>query len=157
MTISSMTGFARLDGSADGLSWIWEIRSVNARGLDIRLRLPAGFEGLEIPVRDAITKRFSRGNISVSLAIEKQQVNGAVRLNETVLVEVIKAIDRISELCGAARPDASQLLTIKGVLEATDQGQESAEVRTRREQALLQGLEGLLDKLIVARRAVMLR
>jgi uncharacterized protein (TIGR00255 family) len=153
MYISSMTGFARTDGTADGLTWTWEARSVNGRGLDVRLRLPPGNEALEIPARDAVAKRFSRGNIAVALAIEKQQTNGAIRLNETVLAEVIKVVDRISTLCGATRPDAAQLLMIKGVLETADQGPEDAEARTKRERALIESLEAALEKLSEARRA----
>jgi uncharacterized protein (TIGR00255 family) len=153
MTISSMTGFARADGVANGLTWTWEVRSVNGRGLDVRLRLPPGHEALEIPAREAVTKRFSRGNIAVSLTIEKQLTNGAIRLNEAMLAEVIRAVDRISALCGAARPDAAQLLMIKGVLEAADQTPEDSEARAKRERALVESLEVALEKLSEARRA----
>jgi uncharacterized protein (TIGR00255 family) len=148
-----MTGFARTDGTADGLTWTWEARSVNGRGLDVRLRLPAGNEALEVPARDAVAKRFSRGNIAISLTLEKQQTNGAIRLNENVLADVTKAIDRISALYGAARPDAAQLLMIKGVLETADQSPEDAEARAKREGALLESLEAALEKLSEARRA----
>lgn len=153
MTISSMTGFARADGSTDGLSWIWEARSVNGRGLDVRLRLPPGYETLEIPARDAVAKRFARGSVSLSLSIEKQQTNGAIRLNEQVLQDVIKAADRVSTLSGAAKPDAAQLLMIKGVLEMSDQAPEDAAVRAAREKTITQSLEAALDKLGEARRA----
>ena len=153
MTISSMTGFARADGSTDGLSWIWESRSVNGRGLDVRLRLPPGYEALEIPAREAVAKRFARGSISLSLSIEKQQTNGAIRLNEQVLADVIKAADRVSTLSGATKPDAAQLLMIKGVLETSDQATEDAAARASREKTILQSLEAALDKLGDARRA----
>jgi uncharacterized protein (TIGR00255 family) len=148
-----MTGFARADGSADGLNWIWEARSVNGRGLDVRLRLPPGYEALEIPARDAVAKRFARGNVSLSLSIEKQQANGAIRLNEQVLADVIKAADRVSALSGAAKPDAAQLLMIKGVLETSDQTQEDAAARAAREKTIAQSLEAALEKLGEARRA----
>jgi uncharacterized protein (TIGR00255 family) len=153
MTISSMTGFARADASADGLSWTWEARSVNGRGLDVRLRLPPGYEALEIPARDAVAKRLARGNVSLSLAIERQQMNGAIRLNEQVLADVIKAAERVSTLSGATRPDAAQLLMIKGVLETADQTQEDAAARAARERAMMQTLEAALDKLAEARRS----
>ena len=61
--LASMTGFARADGSGDNRTWTWEIRAVNGKGLDVRLRLPAGFERLEVPVRERIGKRVVRGNI----------------------------------------------------------------------------------------------
>jgi uncharacterized protein (TIGR00255 family) len=153
MTISSMTGFARVDGTTDGLAWTWEARSVNGRGLDVRLRLPPGYEALEVASREAVAKRFARGNIAISLALEKQQVSGSVRLNELVLADVIKAAERVSALSGASKPDAAQLLMIKGVLEAADQMPEDSEARATREQAILRSLEATLDKLIEARRA----
>ncbi len=153
MTVSSMTGFARADGAADGLTWTWEARSVNGRGLDVRLRLPPGYEILEIPAREAVSKRLTRGNVALALTIEKQQANGSIRLNEAVLADVIRAADRVSMLSGAAKPDAAQLLMIKGVLETSDQVPDDPDVRTRRERALLQSLEAALDKLGEARRA----
>ena len=153
MTISSMTGFARVDGTTDGLAWTWEARSVNGRGLDVRLRLPPGYEALEVASREAVAKRFARGNVAISLALEKQQVSGSVRLNELVLADVIKAAERVSALSGASKPDAAQLLMIKGVLEAADQMPEDSEARATRERAILRSLEATLDKLIDARRA----
>jgi uncharacterized protein (TIGR00255 family) len=153
MTISSMTGFARVDGTTDGLAWTWEARSVNGRGLDVRLRLPPGYEALEVASREAVAKRFARGNVAISLALEKQQVSGSVRLNELVLADVIKAAERVSALSGASKPDAAQLLMIKGVLEAADQMPEDSEARATRERAILRSLEATLDKLIEARRA----
>jgi uncharacterized protein (TIGR00255 family) len=153
MTISSMTGFARVDGTTDGLAWTWEARSVNGRGLDVRLRLPPGYEALEVASREAVAKRFARGNVAISLALEKQLVSGSVRLNELVLADVIKAAERVSALSGASKPDAAQLLMIKGVLEAADQMPEDSEARATRERAILRSLEATLDKLIEARRA----
>jgi uncharacterized protein (TIGR00255 family) len=153
MSISSMTGFARADGAADGLTWAWEVRSVNGRGLDVRLRLPPGLEAIEGAVRDAAAKRFSRGNISINLALDKQSANGSLRLNEQVLADVIRAADRAVELTGGARPDTAALLSFKGVLEPSDAARDEPEQRAARERALLAGCELALDKLTEARRA----
>jgi uncharacterized protein (TIGR00255 family) len=152
MTISSMTGFARAGGTADSLTWTWEARSVNGRGLDVRLRLPPGYETLEIPARDAVAKRLARGNVAITLNLDKQQLNGSVRLNEAVLADVIKATERVAALSGATKPDAAQLLMIKGVLESADQMTETADERAAREKAILQSFETTLDKLLEARR-----
>ena len=65
MTVMSMTGFARVDGSDAGANWYWELRSVNGRGLDVRVRVPPGSDGLEVPIRELIGKRLTRGNVSV--------------------------------------------------------------------------------------------
>jgi uncharacterized protein (TIGR00255 family) len=153
MTISSMTGFARTDGAADGLTWAWEARSVNGRGLDVRLRLPPGNDGIEQLARDAVSKRFSRGNISLSLAIERQSSAGAVRLNESVLFDVLRAADRVVEVAGGSRPDTAALLGMKGVLEVGENGVEHPDKRALRERALLANLDLALDQLLAARRA----
>lgn len=153
MTISSMTGFARTDGAADGLTWGWEARSVNGRGLDVRLRLPPGNDGIEQLARDAVSKRFSRGNISLSLAIERQSSAGAVRLNESVLFDVLRAADRVIEIAGGSRPDTAALLGMKGVLEVGENGVEHPDKRALRERALLANLDLALDQLLAARRA----
>lgn len=63
MTISGMTGFARADGEHDGQRWIWEVKSVNGRGLDLKFRLPAGFDALEPALRAAATAKFKRGSL----------------------------------------------------------------------------------------------
>ena len=73
MTIKSMTGFARADGAIGNLSWHWEVRSVNGRGLDIRLRLPPGFEGLEPRIREAVGKRITRGSLTIKLNVKRAQ------------------------------------------------------------------------------------
>src|SRR4051794_5285460 len=69
--VSSMTGFARSEGEADGISWIWEARSVNGRSLELRLRLPPGFEPLEPPLRAALAQRCRRGNIAATLSVTR--------------------------------------------------------------------------------------
>ena len=69
MTIQSMTGFARTDGILGATAWHWEVRSVNNRGLDVRLRLPPGHEALEPKVREGIAQRLTRGSVSVSLSV----------------------------------------------------------------------------------------
>jgi uncharacterized protein (TIGR00255 family) len=148
-----MTGFARTDGAAEGMTWAWETRSVNGRGLDIRLRLPPGFDTLEPLVRDAAAKRLARGNVSVSLALERLNSAGTIRLNEQVLNGILKAADRIAELTGGTRPDTAALLAIKGVLETSDALQDDAEQRAARDRILAQSCEAALDKLVDARRA----
>ena len=72
MTLASMTGFARADGHAAGLSWHWEIKSVNGKSLDIRFRLPTGLEALEIEARALAQSRFHRGSLQVSLDVRRE-------------------------------------------------------------------------------------
>jgi uncharacterized protein (TIGR00255 family) len=71
MTIASMTGFARTQGTAGDLAWVWEMRSVNNKGLDLRLRLPSGFEALDQPVRKLAGGAFARGSVSLNLQVQR--------------------------------------------------------------------------------------
>ena len=153
MAISSMTGFARADGTGDGLAWTWELRSVNGRGLDVRLRLPPGLDALDGPVREAMGKRFARGNISATLTLERRNGAGTVRLNESVLADILKAADRAAELSGGARPDTAALLAMKGVLETTESVLDDPERRAARERVLFSSLEEAAGKLAAARRS----
>ncbi len=153
MTIASMTGFARTDGAADGLKWTWEARSVNGRGLDVRLRVPPGFEALEIPAREAAAKVLARGNVTATLSLERQNGAVSVRLNEALLADIIKAAKRVAELTGSQPPDAATLIGMKGVLESSDATIEDPEVRAARERKLLASFEATLAKLADSRRA----
>ncbi len=153
MTISSMTGFARTDGVAEGVVWAWEVRSVNGRGLDVRLRLPPGYEAIEGQTREAAAKVLSRGNVNATLIVEKQTASTGVRLNEAILADVVKAARRVSDLTGGAPPDTAALLGVKGVLEMGDNGIEDAEMRARREKQVLAGFEAAVAKLATARRS----
>ncbi|MBN9508828.1 MAG: hypothetical protein J0I21_06860, partial [Alphaproteobacteria bacterium] len=70
--LASMTGFARAAGSADGVAWTWELRSVNGRGLDVRLRLPPGCDAIEPALREAAAKALRRGNVSATLTLQRE-------------------------------------------------------------------------------------
>lgn len=152
MAISSMTGFGRSEGAGPGYVWAWEARSVNGRGLDVRLRLPPGCEAIEPALREAVAKRFQRGNVSATLTLDRQATGGRVRLNEVVFGDVLKAAERAAELSGGSRPETAALLAIKGVLEQSDAGEDS-DARDEREKALVAGFMQALDKLQAARRA----
>lgn len=153
MALSSMTGFGRADGAADGLAWTWEIRSVNGRGLDVRMRLAPGYDSLDAPVREALAKRLVRGNLSVNLTVERRSANGSVRLNEALLGDILRAADRVAELSGGARPSTADLLGMKGVLETVEGGLDDPQQRAARERALLVSFEEAVGKLVEARRA----
>ena len=148
-----MTGFARGDGSADSLSWVWEARSVNGRGLDVRLRVPPGYDAVEAAARDILSKRITRGSVTLTLTTERPAGLGTVRLNEGVLADVMKAAARVTELSGGSRPDTAALMSIKGVLEAGESAVETPAVRGAREQALIKSCELTVDRLVEARRA----
>jgi uncharacterized protein (TIGR00255 family) len=91
MALQSMTGFATVSGQLDGVGWAWEIRSVNGRGLDVRLRLPEGGEALEPVIRAAVPKRMARGNVSLNLKLSRMGDDGTPVLNYENLAAVIDA------------------------------------------------------------------
>ena len=152
MTIASMTGFGRSEGAGEGFVWAWEARSVNGRGLDLRMRLPPGNDAIEPALRELAAKRFVRGNVNATLTIDRLQAAGALRLNEAVLADLVKAADRAAELIGGARPDTAALLAFKGVLDQNDTS-ETADARAAREKQLIAGFDVALERLAEARRA----
>src|SRR6056297_1109247 len=91
----SMTGFASLSGQGQGRSWTWELRGVNGKGLDLRLRLPEGIEGLEAGVRARTAARLQRGNLQISLKLAADEAAGGLRLDEQHLAAVLAAMGRI--------------------------------------------------------------
>jgi uncharacterized protein (TIGR00255 family) len=127
MAINSMTGFARSEGSLGAARWHWEVRSVNGRGLDMRFRLAPGFEALEPSLRESGQRRFARGSFNVTLNLQRETGAVAVRLNEAVLSEVMRAAERVHELAGGERPGVAALLGIRGVLEIADGDTQNSE------------------------------
>ena len=150
-TLQSMTGFARSEGAFDGATWHWELRSVNNRGLDIRLRLPPGFEGLEAKARELITKAFTRGSINATLTFSRRARSGEIRLNQAALDRVLAIATRVSREIGAELPRVEALLGLKGVLDVADDA-ESDDQRGGELAAALSGLETAIASLAAARR-----
>ncbi|WP_312019390.1 YicC/YloC family endoribonuclease [Yoonia sp.] len=116
-----MTAFASRSGSANGATWAWEVRSVNARGLDLRLRLPDGIEGLEADVRAAFTKVIKRGNISLSLRLTLNDDVPDLALDDAQLSRVLSALDQIQERAFTmgvtlSQPTTADVLNQRGVV-----------------------------------------
>ena len=151
MPISSMTGFARASGERQGLFWQWEIKSVNGKALDVRLRLPPGFEALETPVRAALVAAFKRGNLQVSLSISGQVARETVRLNQDILDRLVEAGEALRERIGGEPLRADVLLSIKGVVEVASAPEEEGEADARNA-AMLGSFQEALKSLATARR-----
>ena len=115
--LSSMTGYARAAGSAAGVAFTCEVKSVNGRGLDPRLRLPPGFDALDPELRRRIGKALSRGSITLSLNVEREGTGGDVVINPQALQTVLNAIRRLSAEMNAPSPSIEQILQVKGVVE----------------------------------------
>jgi len=152
MTIASMTGFARAEGHAEGLSWVWEAKSVNAKALDMRFRLPPGFDALELPLRASIAQRLKRGNVTAALSLSRTGAGGAVRLNRETLAAVLAIAREVAAEVETQPPRLDGLLAIKGVIETGDEG-EDEEARERRDGALLKSWEEVLRRLSEVRGA----
>ena len=150
MTIKSMTGFARADGAMGNLSWHWELRSVNGRGLDVRLRVPPGFEGLEPRIRDTVGKRVTRGSLTVNLNVRRVHGQTQIQLNELALKQVLGALERLGQIVPSGPPSAEALLGIKGVLELVEPEEDDAEAAARAE-VMLENLGEALDGMVRAR------
>lgn len=116
MAVSSMTGFASADGIFDNASWLWEIRSVNGKGLDVRLRLPNGHEALEPLVRTACAEVLKRGNIQISLSI-KEQNSAELVVNQAALDQVMNIASKLSENANIEKASVDGILNVRGVLE----------------------------------------
>ena len=150
MTIKSMTGFARAAGAAGPVGWHWELRSVNGRGLDIRLRVPPGFESLEPRIREAAAKRVSRGSLTVSLNVKRAHGQTEIRLNEVALKQVLAAVETLRGAAAVGPPSAEALLNVRGVLELVEPEESEAEALARNE-AMLASLDAALDGMVRAR------
>jgi uncharacterized protein (TIGR00255 family) len=156
MPLTSMTGFADHPGTAEGLTWSWEARSVNGRGLDLRLRLPEGFEALEAPVRAAAARTLARGSVTVALRLGRGGAGGLLpRLNADALAAAVAAAMAANEAAAGQGLDlapmtAADLLAVRGVLEAEGVAPaENAAVMA----ALTEGIEAVLGALRQAREA----
>jgi uncharacterized protein (TIGR00255 family) len=152
MPLSSMTGFARASGDAfDGLHWQWEVKSVNAKGLDVRCRLPSGFEALEQPVRAAAAERLKRGSLQVSLSISGASQRETVQLNETVLAQVLKAAHQLHARVGGEPIRADVILGMRGVLEGTVAEEDEAAI-SQRNATIMVSFQEALAAVVASRR-----
>jgi uncharacterized protein (TIGR00255 family) len=151
MALSSMTGFARGHGVSGAYSWAWELKSVNAKGLDLRLRLPVGWDAVEGPVRSGAAQLLARGTVYGTLTVERQGVAPVVRVNEPVLAAVLATIKNLSHRVDAAAPRLDGILSLKGVIEVIDED-EREEDRRAAEAAVIAGFHATVAELAAMRR-----
>jgi uncharacterized protein (TIGR00255 family) len=151
MALSSMTGFARGHGVTGAYAWSWEIKSVNAKGLDVRLRLPPGWDAVEVPVRKRATEELSRGTVYANLTVERKGVAPTVKVNEQVLAAVLATLKGLSGKIEAAPATLDGILSLKGVIEVSDEDEREDERRAA-ETAIVKGFEQALSDLTAMRR-----
>jgi uncharacterized protein (TIGR00255 family) len=152
VTVVSMTGFARSEGADEGLSWRWEAKSVNGRGLDVRLRLPPGLDRLEPQVRERLAAKFSRGSFNIGLATTATGPGRRYAVNRQALDAVLALVDELARSTKLAPPQADGVLRVPGVLE-TAETEETEEERQRRDRRMLEGFDVALKGLAETRAA----
>jgi uncharacterized protein (TIGR00255 family) len=150
MAVRSMTGFARVDGHDQAVTWYWEVRSVNGRGLDVRLRLPPGGEGLEEPARKLAGERLTRGNVMIQLTQRRSEAASRIVVNNAALDQLLEISDELRDRLGALPPTVEGLLALRGVLESVEVVDEETVV-AKREAHQLSDLMRALDQLVKAR------
>jgi uncharacterized protein (TIGR00255 family) len=151
MALASMTGFARSHGAAGSYAWAWELKSVNAKGLDLRLRLPTGWDAVEVPARTSAAQALARGTVYGTLTVNRQGVPPVVRVNEPVLNAVIATMKSLTGQVDAAAPRLDGILALKGVIEVIEED-ESEEEKRAAEAAVIAGFNLALSELAAMRR-----
>ena len=152
MGLQSMTGFARATGDFQGAALTWELRSVNGKGLEVRLRLPPGHERLEQSARQAVQRRFSRGNIQATLMVSTGGKLVQPVVNEEFLLDLTELARRLEQQLGCTPASADGLLALKGVLEVPESVFDE-EQRALLDAELLRVLDAALALLEQSRRA----
>lgn len=152
MAVASMTGYARAEGQHGPLAWTWDVKSVNGRGLDLRVRLPSGWEALELPARERIGARLRRGNVTANLNLTRTAAAG-LRVNTEMVERVAEILrDWQARYPDFAPPRLDAILGVRGVLEEGDAAEDDERAREAARQALLAGLDAALDALEAMRR-----
>jgi len=151
MALSSMTGFARADGVCGPYTWAWELKSVNAKGLELRLRLPPGWDAIEPALRARAAEQIARGTVQANLTVQRTGILPVVRVNEPVLAAVLSTMSEIGKRVEAAPPSMDGILGLKGVIEVLDED-EREEDRRAGEAAVIEGFAKALASLAEMRR-----
>jgi uncharacterized protein (TIGR00255 family) len=153
MSLSSMTGFARAEGEERGRRFAFEVKSVNGRGLELRFRLPPGFDRIEGELRKLAGETFARGSITVHLDLDAAAGDGALRVNAAALDQALAAVEMIRQRIDCEKPRAEGILALRGVTEAGDDADDSEESRAALDRALVDGFRSALAALKAARDA----
>src|SRR6185437_6906691 len=153
LPIASMTGFARVEDSRDGVSWAWELKSVNSKSLDLRLRLPPGFDHLEPALRGSLGQRIKRGAVSATLSLAREAgAGGGLRVNRAALDQILALAEELTGKIEAAPPRLDGLLALRGILEPAGE-EETPASREALGAAFLAGWESALGRLVAVREA----
>jgi uncharacterized protein (TIGR00255 family) len=151
MPIVSMTGFAEAHGAHDGLRWRWEVKSVNGRSLELRMRAPPGFESIEPAARVLASERFRRGSIQATLTPQPQEGVRPLRVDPAALAAAVKIAKEVEIETGLSAARVDGLLALKGVIVQDDTAPVDDASRAARDAAILESLATAFDALAKAR------
>jgi len=151
MSLVSMTGFAEGRGGRETARWRWEARSVNGRGLELRLRLPPGFEAIEPAARTLAASRFKRGNIQASLTYDPGAGARGLRIDAAALASAVKIAKEVAAQTGLPPARVDGLLALKGIVIQDEALVADGEEQAARDAAVLETLAGCFDALAKAR------
>ncbi|HLY56354.1 MAG TPA: YicC/YloC family endoribonuclease [Stellaceae bacterium] len=118
--LSSMTGFARAEGSGDGFAWAWELKSVNGKALDLRFRLPHAYDAVEQKLKVLAGDTLRRGSVTASLSVTETERPAELRINRLVLDQLMALCQSLEGAVAAAAPRLDGLLSIRGVIELAE-------------------------------------
>ena len=152
MTVISMTGFAESHGAHEAARWRWEVKSVNGRGLELRLRMPPGFDGIEIAARTLASERFKRGNIQATLTMEATDGARGLRVDAVALASAVRIAKEIQLETGFAAPHVDGILSLRGVIVQDEALPQDDAARAGRDAAMLESVAMAFDALRRARR-----
>ena len=149
LDVQSMTGFAQGSGSLNNFSWVWETKSLNSKGLDIRIRLPNGFGELEQEARRCVKKTFKRGSVGLSLTTTRVGVEQKYFINNALLSELVLASQKLAKEMGGGKHSVDSLFSVKGVVEAEEMGSDP-EINAK-QSLILENLQDTLHNLLSER------
>jgi uncharacterized protein (TIGR00255 family) len=152
MALSSMTGFARSQGASGPYAFEWELKSVNAKGFDLRMRLPPGWDEIEALAKKRAGEVLSRGTVYANLNMKRTNAASAVRINEDVLASVVRVASMLAGKIDAVAPSVDGLLGIKGVIEIVEPESDEAEDKAAMAAAAAAFDEALADLVAMRRR-----
>ncbi len=135
MALSSMTGFARSHGASGPYAFEWELKSVNAKGFDLRLRLPPGWDELEAFAKKRAGEVLSRGTVYANLNVKRTNAASTIRVNEEVLASIVRVAGVLAGKIDAVAPSIDGLLAIKGVIEVVEPESDEAEDKAAKDAA----------------------
>ncbi|MCV3738439.1 YicC family protein [Rhizobium sp. TRM96647] len=150
MPLQSMTGFARSEGTSGRCRWAWELRSVNGKGLDLRIRLPQGFEHSEPAVRQKAAAVFTRGNMQIGLSVSIAEPQVQPVVNQGALSAILSLREQLAGIVDPAPLRLDTLLSVRGVVDFRE-AEESEDERARRDADIAAGLDAAVERLLAMR------